>query len=182
MTRWYLEVRKLIRDIAAKSMDALAALETEDEAAARPIKEYLKTDYKRLQELRNEQVEGRLPTYLGRHIGFAMSNDFRDILRQDLPELEAIVDGKLLESAEERGDLGFENLLHPIIVQSSYETFRNGHRSARAWVLPMECFLCLEFFFGGVPPILRFKSGSVDATHLVVVTQCFLKGAIAALR
>jgi uncharacterized protein (TIGR02391 family) len=127
VTKWYLEVRKLIRDIAAKSMDALTALEAEDEAAARPIKEYLKTDYKRLQEVWNEQVEGRLPTYLGRHIGFAMSNDFRDILRQDLPEFEAIVDGKLLESAEERGDLGFENLLHPIIVQSSYETFRNGH-------------------------------------------------------
>jgi uncharacterized protein (TIGR02391 family) len=127
VTKWYLEIRKLTRDIAAKSMDALAALEAEDEATARPIKEYLKTDYERLQEVWNEQVEGRLPTSLGRHIAWGMSNDFRDILRRDLPEFEGIVDRKLLEAAEDRGELGFEHLLHPIVAQSSYEMFRNGH-------------------------------------------------------
>lgn len=127
MTKWYLEVRGLIRDISAKAMDALAALQAEDEATARPIKEYLKTDYKRLQEVWNEQVEGYLPTYLGRHISFGMSGDFWDILRNDLPTLEAILDRKLGEAAKEHVDLGFENLLHPLIVRSSYETLRAGH-------------------------------------------------------
>ncbi len=127
MIKWYLEIKKLTRDIAGKSRDALALLEAQDEGAVLPIKEYLKTDYKRLEAIWNERVDGSLPTHLGRHIWWGMSNDFKDILSRDLPDLEEIVDRKLLETAEQRGDLGFERLLHPIIAHESYPMFREGH-------------------------------------------------------
>ena len=127
MIKWYVEVRKLIRDIATKSMDALKALEADDEAAARPIKEYLKSDYQRLQSLWNERHEGYLPTYLGRHLHFGMKNDFDDILRQDLVELENRIDKELLAASEERGELGFEALLHPVIADTSYDLYSTGH-------------------------------------------------------
>lgn len=127
MIKWYLEVRKLIRTIATKSRDALVALEAEDEEASRPIKEYLRSDYQQLQNVWNEQFEGHVPTNLGRHLGWGMSNDFKDILHRDLPEFEGILDAKLLETARKRGDLGFEHLLHPIILESSYDRYRNDH-------------------------------------------------------
>lgn len=127
MIEWYLEIRKLIRGIATKSRDALAALEAGGEDAARPIKRYLTGDYQQLQVVWNERCEGYLPTNLGRHLTFGMSNDFQDILQRDLPEFEGILDAKLSETMGERGELGFEHLLHPIIVESSYDRYRNSH-------------------------------------------------------
>jgi uncharacterized protein (TIGR02391 family) len=124
---WYIEIRKAIRDIAAKSFDVSMALKSDDEASARTIKEYVKKDYQRLQELWNERIEGHLPTSLGRHISWGMVTDFDDILRRDLPELETLLDTQLAESITERGDLGFEHLIHPAIRKSSYAMFRGGH-------------------------------------------------------
>jgi len=91
VTRWYLELRKIVRDIAMKAMDALEQLNAGNEEGAQPINAYLKRDYQRLQTIWNEQVEGDLPTNLGRHIGWGMANDYRDIIRRDLPELEAVL-------------------------------------------------------------------------------------------
>jgi uncharacterized protein (TIGR02391 family) len=127
MTKWYLEVRKLIREIARKAADALDRLNAGDEKGAQPINEYLKTDYQRLEALWNKQISGRLPTYLGRHIRFGMANDYQDIISRDLPELEEALDEKLLQTTEKRGDLGFENLLHRSIVANCYQQYRNGH-------------------------------------------------------
>jgi hypothetical protein len=122
MTKWYLGMRKLIREIARKAADALERLDAGDEKGAQPINEYLKTDYQRLQVLWNEQVNGYVPTYLGRHIRFGMENDYRDIIRRDLPELEENLDEKLHEAAKQREDLGFEGLLHPSIAASLLST------------------------------------------------------------
>jgi Protein of unknown function (Hypoth_ymh) len=127
MNKWYLEVRKLLREIHGKAVDAQIAWNSEDKGAAVIIHGYLKKEYQRLQQLWNEQVEGTVPTSLGRHIAWAMANDVDDILRRDLPELEEHLDGLLAETAEETGEEGFLHLLHPAIVRSSYQQFQSGH-------------------------------------------------------
>ncbi len=127
MHKWYLEVRQLLRVIHKKALDAQAAWQKDDKGAAEAIKGYLREDYARLQSLWNEQVEGDVPTYLGRHIAWGMANDYHDILNGDLPELEETLDSYLAESAEEKGEEGFEHLLHPTVVQSSVDHFKSGH-------------------------------------------------------
>lgn len=127
MIRWYVEFRKLIRDITAKAMDALALYEGGGKDAAQTVNEYLITDYKRLQELWRERFNAEVPSHLGRHIHFGMDNDYRDILKRDLNEIEAKAEEALLQDADDMGELGFENLIHPIIKKHCYDQYRNGH-------------------------------------------------------
>lgn len=127
MNKWYLEVRKLLREIHKKALDAQAAWSKDDKSAAEIIKGYLKDDYRRLQVLWNEQVEGNIPSSLGRHIAWGMANDFQDILYEDLPYLEQTLDSYLDDLIEKKGEDGFEHLLHPAVVQSSLELFKSGH-------------------------------------------------------
>ncbi len=127
MHKWYLEVRRLLREIHKKALDAQAAWQKEDQTSAETIKEYLKDDYRRLHAAWNEHVEGDLPSSLGRHIAWGMANDFQDILYRDLPALEEALDLHLAEAAEEKGEDGFEHLLHSVVVQSSLEHFKSGH-------------------------------------------------------
>jgi uncharacterized protein (TIGR02391 family) len=127
MNKWYLEVRKVLREIHKKALDAQAAWQKEDKSSAETIKAYLKDDYARLQTLWNEYLEGSVPSSLGRHIAWGMANDYQDILYQDLPTLEETLDSYLDVANEVKGENGFEHLLHPAIVQSSLEHFKNGH-------------------------------------------------------
>ncbi len=127
MIQWYLELRKLLRDIRTKSMDALAFCEQGDEDAAKSVNNYLKSDFKRLEDLWKKQFSDGVPSYLGRHIHFGMDGDYRDILKRDLFEIESKADAKLLEATADRGELGFERLLHPVVKKSSYELYRNKH-------------------------------------------------------
>jgi hypothetical protein len=127
MNKWYLEVRKLIREIYKKAIDAREALQKKEESSAETIKRYLIDDYRRLQVLWNERIDGQVPSYLGRHIGFGMVNDYDDILYQDLPSVEERLDKYLAEATEKKGEGGFEYLLHRAVVASSLEHFKNGH-------------------------------------------------------
>ena len=127
MNKWYLEVRKLLRDIHGKVLDAQKAWSATDKASAETIQGYLKKDYQRLQELWNEREAGTVPTSLGRHIAWGMENDVQDILLRDLPEFEERLDGLLAEATAETGNEGFLHLLHPAIIASSYDQFENGY-------------------------------------------------------
>jgi uncharacterized protein (TIGR02391 family) len=127
MNKWYLEVRKLLREIHKKAFDARETLQKDEPAPAEAIKRYLIDDYSRLQTLWNERIEGNLPSHLGRHIHFGMVNDYNDILYQDLPSVEERLDKSLAEATDEKGEDGFEHLLHPAVVQSSLEHFKSGH-------------------------------------------------------
>jgi uncharacterized protein (TIGR02391 family) len=127
MNKWYLEVRKLLRDIYGKVLDAQKAWNAKDKASAETIQGYLKKDYQRLQELWNEREEGAVPTYLGRHIAWGMENDVEDMLTQDLPEFEERLDGLFAEATAETGNEGFLHLLHPAVISSSYDQFENGY-------------------------------------------------------
>jgi uncharacterized protein (TIGR02391 family) len=127
MIQWYVEFGKLLREIRIKSMDALELYEKDGKDAARPVNEYLESDYKRLHELWQRQFGEDVPSYLGRHIHFGMNGDYRDILRNDLFEIEKRAEARLLEFGNTQGKLGFEKLLHPLIAKSSYDLYRDGH-------------------------------------------------------
>ena len=127
MLQWYIEFRRALRDIALKSMDALTRYEQGGKEAAQSINDYLRADYRQLQELWSQQFADDLPSSLGRHIGWGMDNDYRDILKRDLFDLEVEAEKRALELAGDRGQLGFEHLLHPIIEKNCLEQYRNGH-------------------------------------------------------
>ena len=127
MNGWYLAVRKQLREIHSKALDAQNAWRSEDKKSAETIHEYLRKDYERLEELWKERVQSAIPSYLGRHIGWGMENDVEDILRRDLPEIEEYLDRLLAETAQETGEDGFRHLLHPAIIASSYEFFERGN-------------------------------------------------------
>lgn len=129
MTKWYLSVKKLLRDIEQKAHDALALYEEGGEEATKAINGYIKTDYESLLDLWQEVESGRTLGNLGRHIHFGMDNDYKDIIHRDLPLIEKRADARLAEEGEriEQEVLGFEHLLHPIILENSYKLFRNGH-------------------------------------------------------
>jgi uncharacterized protein (TIGR02391 family) len=127
MIQWYVELGRLLREMRVKSTDALEAYEKGGKDAARPINEYLKADYKRLEELWKKEMKGEVPSNLARHIHFGMDNDYRDILRSDLFAIEEKAEVILLDCAAKQGELGFEQLLHPLIAKSSYGLYRNGH-------------------------------------------------------
>ncbi len=127
MHKWYLEVRKLLRGIHKKALDAQAAWAKDDKSSAETIKEYLRDDYRRLQSLWNERMEGSVPSSLGRHIAWGMANDYRDILYQDIPGIEETLDSYLDDATEGKGKDGFEHLLHPAVAESSLELFKSEH-------------------------------------------------------
>ena len=127
MINWYVAVRRLLRDIEKKSRDALTQYESGGKEASAAVNEYLKSDYQKLSELWREQFPNGLPSNLGRHIGFGMDGDYRDILNRDLVELEQVAEEKLLETGKAHGPLGFEYLLHPEIEKNCYDQFRNGY-------------------------------------------------------
>jgi uncharacterized protein (TIGR02391 family) len=127
MIQWYLSVRKLLRDIEQKSGDALALYEQGGKEAAAQVNAYLKADYDKLKTLWAEQLKGSVPSYLWRHISFGMDGDYRDILKQDLAEVEAKAEALLLAGSKQQAPLGFENLLNPIIKQNCYALYREGH-------------------------------------------------------
>src|ERR1035437_2183798 len=98
--------RRLLRDIEQKSRHALALYEQGGKDAAAPVNAYLKSDYKKLEDLWKQRFPGSIPSYLGRHIAFGMDSDYRDILVHDLPEVEGKAEEALLTAAKGQGPLG----------------------------------------------------------------------------
>jgi len=127
MIQWYVSVRRLLRDIEQKARDALQLYEKGGKEAAAPVNAYLRSDYKKLEELWGQRFSGAMPSNLGRHIAFGMDCDYRDILKDDVDAVETKAEDCLIAAAKEQGPLGFENLLHPLIERSSYELYREGH-------------------------------------------------------
>ncbi len=131
MIEWLISVSEKCRDLTAKANDAQGHLEAAAHDAAKAINGYMKADYDALIRLW-KQVDpemkntGRLGE-LGRHIKFGMDNDYDDILKQDLPSVLKAAEVLALAGANQVKALGFEDLLHPAIVDSSWGQYRNGH-------------------------------------------------------
>ncbi len=127
MIKWYVSVRRLMRDIERKSRDAHEQYKQDGKTASKAINEYIKSDYQTLWDLWQQQFPKGDLGNLGRHIHFGMDNDYEDIMNHDLPELEKQAEEQLLKSTSTEQELGFENLLHPVILENAYQLFRNGH-------------------------------------------------------
>jgi uncharacterized protein (TIGR02391 family) len=64
---------------------------------------------------------------LGRHIHFGEAQEYEDILHRDIPSVEEIAEKHLLKVEGKLKEIGFENLLHPIIIKNAYREYRDGH-------------------------------------------------------
>lgn len=130
MIQWYLSIKNLIRAIEQKARDALPLYEEGGEDASAAVNKYMSADYEQLWDLWRQRFPDEKLGSLGRHIGFGMGCDYRDIIKHDLPDLEKRAEAHLLASVNdepEQADVGFEHLLHPIVVEHAYQLYRNGH-------------------------------------------------------
>ncbi|OLE51286.1 MAG: hypothetical protein AUG51_23985 [Acidobacteria bacterium 13_1_20CM_3_53_8] len=94
MLQWYLRVMHLTREMRRKAFDAFDALLKEDKEKASVINEYLANDF---QTLRGMWLEGKnVPSHLGRHILFGEAQDYKDMLMNDISEIEAAAEQYLL--------------------------------------------------------------------------------------
>jgi len=131
MIEWLISVSEKCRDLSAKANDAKSHLQAGEPDAAKTINGYMKADYDALVQIW-KQVDpgmkntGRLSD-LGRHIKFGMDNDYDDILKHDVPAVLKAAEALAREGSKEVKCLGFEDLLHPAIINSSLAQYRNGH-------------------------------------------------------
>lgn len=126
MIDWLISVYGKCRDLEAKANDAQGHLRGGEDDTAK-----VKHDYDALIQLWKEvdsemKNTGRLSD-LARHIGFGMSNDYQDILRNDIPSVLKAAEALAREGTKGAKAMGFEELLHPAIVASSLGQYRNGH-------------------------------------------------------
>lgn len=129
MIEWYLTVRNLLRAIEQKARDAFALYESQGKDAASAINGYMKADYEHLWSHWQSRYPDEKLGNLGRHISFGMDCDYKDIFTFDLPELEKRAEAHLLNEKDSKGDgeIGFERLLHPIVMEHAYQLYRNEH-------------------------------------------------------
>src|SRR4051812_29791973 len=120
MIDWLIAANERCRDLADKARDSLAALAKQDGEGADRIKEYMKADYKALvrlwEEVDPEKTQAGRLSDLGRHIGFGMEQDFKDILKMDLPDVQRKIETLAKAGQQERKPVGFEDMLHPVIT------------------------------------------------------------------
>lgn len=129
MIRWFLSVKNLLRALDQKARDALGLYERGGKEASSAINGYMKIDYENLLDIWRQKFPDEHLGNLGRHIRFGMDGDYKDIIKYDLPEVERRAEVHLLSVENDRRNeqVGFEFLLHPIIVEHSYQLYRNGH-------------------------------------------------------
>lgn len=95
MIRWCLKSRKLLHDLRKKAVDALGHCEENENQAVKTIASYMRADYQQLCDHWHSQFPEERFGNLGRHIGFAMKNDFNDIIKYDIPMIEERLDAVL---------------------------------------------------------------------------------------
>ncbi|AGB03294.1 TIGR02391 family protein [Methanoregula formicica] len=121
----YFEINKSLREIREKSVDALVKILSGDTASASLINIYIKRDQEKLERLLRERNFTLDTAKLNRHIRFGKEHDYRDILLEDIPQIEEILDKKLRDELKIEKS-GFKNFLHPIIQRHAYDLFQNG--------------------------------------------------------
>jgi len=128
MIDWYVQTKKLIRALRQKAADARAQCPQDNSTTPEPLKGYMLTDYQQLKAhwLGQYPDDDHAFRDLGRHVGFCMGKDCSDIEAFDLPALEERAESYLQRDGA-RQKIGFEDLLHPAIMASSYDLYRNGH-------------------------------------------------------
>ena len=128
MLDWFLSVNAILRDLQKKTYDARAHLVDGDVATAKAVNGYMISDYK---ALRRAWEEAGFDTeefgYLGRHIHFGEEHDYKDIIQNDLPAVEAWAERHARQGGAAAIHVGFEDLLHPVVLESAYKQYQDGH-------------------------------------------------------
>ncbi len=117
----------IISDIRKVALTTFLKMTEDQDTASNETKATLAAHFKHLTTVFPELVTS---SNLGRHMHFAMRQDFSDILLNDLPAVE----GALLKWAQalpERPSqsYGFEDLLHPRIVKHSLPLYADHHHT-----------------------------------------------------
>lgn len=124
---WFLRVNKLLQKIRLNAFEALKSLRRKDQSMVRVHNNELKTVYSSLCTLWKEGFPLEELGYLERHIDFGEIEDYENILSQDVPKVERIAEEHLLRTKGKFKEIGFENLLHPVIIEHAYQQYRDGH-------------------------------------------------------
>lgn len=120
------QINRLIQSIRKKAADALFHEHQQEQTAADAIKGYADTDFKELRRLWQESFGGALPSNLGRHIHFWKTADFYDILRIDLPEIEAALDEAMSTRPKATVPSELPSMLHAAILKHGYPHLVSG--------------------------------------------------------
>jgi uncharacterized protein (TIGR02391 family) len=110
-----------VRDAAAKAGSAYDG----DDAKFNRAVELLRGKVAHLADLWPQPLEDDEVKNLSRHAHFAEKKDFTDIPNRDIPAIEKLLNGWLLDSFP--GEVGFEQLLHPIVREHCLDHYRTGH-------------------------------------------------------
>lgn len=128
MLEWTTNVYSILREINFKAMDCIEHLKDENEDAAKLVQGYLKQDWQQLNQLfaQKKLDNGNLGNMF-RHIRFGEFVDYRDIIKFDIPACEQQAEAYERDAIHEPRLIGFEDLLHPIIIASSLSQYKDGH-------------------------------------------------------
>lgn len=128
MLEWTTNVYSILREINFKTMDCIEHLKDENEDAAKVVQGYLKQDWQQLNQLFSQkQLDNGNLGNMFRHIRFGQFVDYRDIIKFDIPACEQQADAYERDAIHEPRLIGFEDLLHPIIIASSLSQYKDGH-------------------------------------------------------
>ena len=128
MLTWFVTVNRLLRDMEFKARDALDSLEKKEEDAAKKFNGYLRSDLAKLERLWAERGYAEEEAgKLGRHIAWGERKDYEDILEHDLPKVHEAAERHALEDANVVPEVGFEDMLHPIVRRCALQQYRDGH-------------------------------------------------------
>ena len=128
MLDWFLSINAILRELRKKALDAQMHLVAGDIATAKIVNGYLKSDYQALwRAWENAGFNTHEFGSLGRHIGFGEKHDYDDIIQHDLPAVEAQAEKHAREGEPAEVQVGFEELLHPVIFEHAYQQYQNGH-------------------------------------------------------
>lgn len=123
-TQWLIQVLRLTREMRKKAKDAE---KSRAKATVAQVKEYLQTDFGSLQEIWPARLKCAAMSNLARHIHFSQKVDFCDMQAFDLSEIDLAAEKYALSGKITPPRNGFENMLHPVVVQSSLKQHCGGH-------------------------------------------------------
>lgn len=126
MLDWLIRVHSICRTMQVKATEAYAILVEDDPdlETVDTIKAAMREQSQQLVDvLPQDFPKSRLPD-LQRHIRFSERNDYHDILRSDLPDIEATAESYARKLAAKPAADSFEGLLHPIIRTSALAHFK----------------------------------------------------------
>lgn len=128
MLDWILRVGALLRAMRTKATDAAGLIARGKPEGATIIQGYLSADHQSLKALWSEQGLGhRDLDEMGRHIRFGEHNDYENLLGRDIPRAEVIAEEHARAKGAASPMLGFEQMLHPVVMNCSFQLYSDGH-------------------------------------------------------